>query len=87
MDVFLKFVTNKYIYVPFILWFMASILEWMRHRKYFDKIAAWLDKKVEKNRAKIENVGFVVTKFNKGEFFWNSQKTSRKTSLKQKQKM
>lgn len=44
--------------VPFILWFMASILEWMRHKKFFSKIAAWLDKKVEKNRTKIENLGF-----------------------------
>lgn len=44
--------------VPFILWFMASILEWMRHKKRLSKIATWLDKKVEKNRSKIENVGF-----------------------------
>lgn len=44
--------------VPFILWFMASILKWMKGRKRLKKIALWLDKKVEKNRSKIEKYGF-----------------------------
>ena len=44
--------------IPFILWFMGSILKWMHGKKHLDKIANWLDKKVEKNRSKIENVGF-----------------------------
>lgn len=44
--------------VPFILWFMAKILDWMRNSKHFKKIALWLDKKVEKNKSKIEKVGF-----------------------------
>lgn len=44
--------------VPFILLFMSSILNWMRNSKYFKKIAAWLDKKVEKNKTKIESLGF-----------------------------
>ena len=44
--------------VPFILWFMNSILEWMRNSKRFKKVAKWLDKKVEKNKDKIEKFGF-----------------------------
>lgn len=44
--------------IPFILWFMGSILKWMHDKKHLDKFATWLDKKVEKNRSKIENVGF-----------------------------
>ena len=44
--------------VPFILWFINSILEWMRKSKKFNKIAKWLDKKVEKNKDKIEKFGF-----------------------------
>ena len=44
--------------IPFILWFMGSILKWMHGKKHLNKIATWLDKKVEKNRSKIENVGF-----------------------------
>lgn len=45
--------------VPFILWFMASILNWMRKSKHLKKIANWLDKKVEKNKDKIEKLGFL----------------------------
>ena len=44
--------------VPFILWFINSILEWMRKSKHFSKIAKWLDKKVKKNKDKIEKYGF-----------------------------
>lgn len=44
--------------IPLILWFMGSILKWMHGKKHLNKIATWLDKKVEKNRSKIENVGF-----------------------------
>ena len=44
--------------VPFILWFINSILEWMRKSKKFKKIAKWLDNKVEKNKEKIEKFGF-----------------------------
>ena len=40
--------------VPFILWFMGRILKWMKTRKKLKKIANWIDKKVEKNREKIE---------------------------------
>ena len=51
-------VIGNIIPIPFILWFMGSILKWMRNSKHFSKIALWLDKKVEKNRNKIEKFGF-----------------------------
>lgn len=51
-------VIGNIIPIPFILWFMGSILNWMRESKHFSGIAKWLDKKVEKNRAKIEKFGF-----------------------------
>ena len=44
--------------VPFILWFMGRILKWMKKRKSLTKFANWIDKKVEKNREKIEKFGF-----------------------------
>ncbi len=44
--------------VPFILGFMSKILKKMRESKHFYKLANWLDKKVEKNKDKIEKLGF-----------------------------
>ncbi len=44
--------------VPFILWLITSILDWMRKSKHLSKIAKWLDKKVDKNKHKIEKYGF-----------------------------
>ena len=44
--------------VPFILWFINSILDWMRGRKRLSKVAKWLDKKVEKRKGQIEKFGF-----------------------------
>ena len=44
--------------VPFILWFINSILNWMRNSKRFKKIAKWLDKKVQKHKGQIEKYGF-----------------------------
>ncbi|MBP5678298.1 MAG: small multi-drug export protein [Bacilli bacterium] len=44
--------------VPFILWFINRILEWMRKGKRLSKVAKWLDKKVEKRKGKIEKYGF-----------------------------
>ena len=44
--------------IPFILWFMGRILKWMKTRKKLKKLADWIDKKVEKNREKIEKFGF-----------------------------
>lgn len=51
-------VLGNIIPVPFILWFMGRILKWMKNRKKLKKVALWLDKKVEKNKDKIEKVGF-----------------------------
>lgn len=44
--------------VPFILWFINSILKWMRNSKHFSGIANWLDEKVEKHKSQIEKYGF-----------------------------
>lgn len=44
--------------VPLILWFINSILNWMRKGKYLSNIAKWLDKKVEKHKGQIEKYGF-----------------------------
>ena len=52
-------VIGNIIPIPFIIWFMGSILKWMHGKKYLNNFANWLDKKVEKNRSKIENVGFL----------------------------
>ena len=38
--------------------FINSILEWMRKSKHFSKVAKRLDKKVKKNKDKIEKYGF-----------------------------
>ena len=45
--------------IPFILWFMNKILIFMRNSKHFKKFALWLDKKVEKNKGKIEKYGYL----------------------------
>lgn len=44
--------------VPFILWFINSILSWMRKSKHFSRIANWLDSKVTKHKTQIEKYGF-----------------------------
>ena len=44
--------------VPFILWGINSLLNWMRKTKKLSKIAKWLDKKVEKHKGQIEKFGF-----------------------------
>ena len=44
--------------IPFILWFIKKIINWMRTKKCFQKVTNWLDKKVEKNRSSIEKYGF-----------------------------
>jgi uncharacterized membrane protein len=46
--------------VPFILLFIPKILAWMRKCKikFLNKFANWLDRKVEKNRPKIEKYAF-----------------------------
>ena len=44
--------------VPFILWLINYILDYMRKSKHFSKIAKWLDKKVDKHKGQIEKYGF-----------------------------
>ena len=44
--------------VPFILWFINSILNAMRNSKRFSSVAKWLDEKVEKHKNQIETYGF-----------------------------
>ena len=44
--------------VPFILWFINRILDWMRKGKRLSKVAKWLDGKVEKHKGQIEKYGF-----------------------------
>ena len=44
--------------IPFILWFINSILDFMRKTKHLSGIARWLDKKVDKHKGQIEKYGF-----------------------------
>ena len=44
--------------VPFIIWFIRKILDWMRNVKAFSKIVKWLDKKVVDKKGQIEKFGF-----------------------------
>lgn len=46
--------------VPFILLLITKILDWMKNSKIklFNKIANWLNEKVEKNKGKIEKYGY-----------------------------
>lgn len=45
--------------IPFILLLINKILDWMRNSKHFNKIAQWLDKKVEKHKGQIEKYGYL----------------------------
>ena len=53
-------VIGNIIPIPFILWFINSILTWMRNCKFkkFNNLALWLDKKVQKHKSSIEKYGF-----------------------------
>ena len=46
--------------VPFILLFIRAILKWMRTCRvgFFNKIAAWLDRKIEKHKGTIEKYSY-----------------------------
>ena len=46
--------------VPFILLFIRTILDWMRKSrvKFFAKVAAWLDRKIEKRKGVIEKYSY-----------------------------
>ncbi len=47
--------------VPFILWFITKILDFMRKSKSkkLNGVAKWLDKKIEKHKGQIEKYGFL----------------------------
>ena len=47
--------------VPFIIWFIKRIIEWMRNSKikFFNKFVKWLDKKVDSKKSQIEKYGFL----------------------------
>lgn len=45
--------------IPFILWLINYILNFMRRSKHFKGIAKWLDKKVNKNKNTIEKYGYL----------------------------
>ena len=46
--------------VPFILLLITKILSWMKNSKikFFNKVANWLDEKVEKHKGQIEKYGY-----------------------------
>lgn len=44
--------------IPFILYFINSILKWMKGSKHFSKISLWLEEKVEKHKHQVEKYGF-----------------------------
>ena len=46
--------------VPFILLLITKILAWMKNSKikFFNKVANWLDAKVEKHKGQIEKYGY-----------------------------
>lgn len=46
--------------IPFILLLITKVLSWMKNSKvkFFNKIANWLDEKVEKNKGQIEKYGY-----------------------------
>ena len=46
--------------VPFILLLITKILAWMKNSKikFFNKVANWLDEKVEKHKGQIEKYGY-----------------------------
>ena len=45
--------------IPFILFLINKVLNWMRNSKHFNKVAIWLDKKVEKHKGQIEKFGYL----------------------------
>lgn len=51
-------VIGNFLPVPFILWLINYVLEFMRGSKRFKKIAKWLDEKVDKHKGQIEKFGF-----------------------------
>ena len=57
---FLLAVAGNLLPVPFILLLIRAILKWMANSriKFFNRIAAWLNRKVEKHKGKIEKYSY-----------------------------
>ena len=53
-------IVGNIIPIPFILWLITKILDWMRNNKSkkINGIAKWLDKKIEKHKGQIEKYGY-----------------------------
>lgn len=45
--------------IPFILLLLTKIFDWLRDKKYTKKMIAWLEKKAEKNRKKVDKYGWL----------------------------
>lgn len=45
--------------VPFLLWLVPKIFDWLRDKKYTKKIIAWFEKKAEKNHKTIDKYGWL----------------------------
>ena len=52
-------VIGNLIPIPFILLLLTKIFDWLRDKKYTKKLIAWLEKKAEKNRKKVDKFGWL----------------------------
>ena len=52
-------VIGNLIPIPFILLLLTKIFDWLRDKKYTKKMIAWLEKKAEKNRKKVNKYGWL----------------------------
>ncbi|MBO7560492.1 small multi-drug export protein [Candidatus Saccharibacteria bacterium] len=52
-------VIGNLIPIPFILLLLNKIFDWLRDKKYTKKLIAWLEKKAEKNRKKVDKYGWL----------------------------
>lgn len=52
-------VIGNLIPIPFILLLLNKIFDWLRDKKYTKKMIAWLEKKAEKNRKKVDKYGWL----------------------------
>ena len=50
---FLISIVGNIIPIPFIIWFIRPIFNWLKRFKFFAKIISWQEKKVEKNAEKV----------------------------------
>ena len=52
-------VIGNLIPIPFILLLLNKIFDWLRDKKHTKKMIAWLEKKAEKNRKKVDKYGWL----------------------------